>query len=222
LCLIRGRRRQSGRTADSEKRLVAARAQAFLRGEGVPHPALFRMKGAVRRFWTDEAMMTLVDSGMMRSEHPLDLVERLASHNDWAFDREAEDEIAIAVKGAWAEYSLGFSWLEDLEALHVACSFQLKPPESRRQELMRLISFVNEQLWFGHFDLWDDGQMIMFRHSLLLAGGMEPTQRQCEKLMQIAVETCEKYFQAFQFTVWAGKSARDSLEGAMFVTAGQA
>jgi hypothetical protein len=166
--------------------------------------------------------MNWADSAAGRSEHPLDLVERLASRNEWTFDREGEDEIAIAVKGAWAEYSVGFTWLEDLEALHVACSFQLTPPESRRQELMRLVTLVNEQLWLGHFDLWDDGKMIMFRHSLLLAGGTEPTQLQCEKLLLIAVETCEKYYQAFQFTVWAGRSARDSLEGAMFVTAGQA
>jgi hypothetical protein len=166
--------------------------------------------------------MILSDTGATRSEHPLDLVERLAMRHEWAFDREADDEIAIAVKGNWSEYSLGFTWLGDLEALHVACSFSLKAPDSRRQELMKLISMINEQLWLGHFDLWDGEKMVMFRHSLLLVGGTEPTPQQCEKLMQIAVETCEKYFQAFQFTVWAGRSARDSLEGAMFVTAGEA
>jgi hypothetical protein len=166
--------------------------------------------------------MILPEIGATRSEHPLDLVERLASRNQWAFDREGDDEIVIAIKGDWSEYNLGFTWLEDLEALHVACSFHLKAPESRRPELIKLISMINEQLWLGHFDLWDGEKMIMFRHSLLLVGGTEPTSFQCEKLMQIAVETCEKYFQAFQFTVWAGKSARDSLEGAMFVTAGQA
>jgi hypothetical protein len=32
----------------------------------------------------------------------------------------------------------------------------------------------------------------------------------------------ERYFQAFQFVVWAGKSARESLDAAMFQTAGEA
>ncbi len=166
--------------------------------------------------------MTLIEPGAARSEHPLDLVERLASRHEWQFDREGDDEIAIAVVGVWAEYSLAFTWLDDLEALHVACSFSLKAPQSRRQELLKLIALINEQLWLGHFDLWDGENMVMFRHSLLLAGGMDPSPAQCERLMLIAVETCEKYFQAFQFTVWAGKPARDSFESAMFVTAGQA
>lgn len=166
--------------------------------------------------------MILSDPGTRRSEHPLDMVERLASFNQWAFDREADDEIAISVKGNWAEYSLAFTWLDDFEALHVACSFNLKASDARRPELAKLMAMINEQLWLGHFDRWDDEKMVMFRHSLLLAGGAAPTTFQCEKLMQIAVETCEKYYQAFQFTVWAGRSARDSLEGAMFVTAGEA
>jgi hypothetical protein len=166
--------------------------------------------------------MILPEDGAPRSEHPLDMIERLVARLDWAFDRAGDDEIAIAVKGNWAEYELGFTWLEDLEALHVACSFNLRAPENRKAELMKLIGMINEQLWLGHFDLWDGEKMIMFRHSLLLVGGAEPTQQQCERLMQIAVETCEKYFQSFQFTVWAGKPARDALEGAMFVTAGEA
>jgi hypothetical protein len=166
--------------------------------------------------------MTLTDPGAARSEHPLDLVERLASRHQWSFDRDADDEIAISVKGAWAEYALSFAWLDDLEALHVSCAFSLKPPENRRGELMKLVSLINEQLWLGHFDLWEGEHQMMFRHSLLLAGGTEATTIQCERLMQIALETCEKYFQAFQFTVWAGRSARDALETAMFVTAGQA
>jgi hypothetical protein len=198
-------------------------AQAFLRGEKAWWLRCFRPLHAVLDdSGMEEARMTLAFPGAARSEHPLDLVERLASRNSWAFDREADDEIAIAVQGAWAEYSLAFTWLDDLEALHVACSFSLKAPDNRRSELMKLISLINEQLWLGHFDLWEGETMVMFRHSLLLAGGTEPTTHQCEKLMQIAVETCEKYFQSFQFTVWAGRSARDSLEGAMFVTAGQA
>jgi hypothetical protein len=157
-----------------------------------------------------------------RSEHPLDLVERLATLNDWSFDRDAEDEIAIAITGGWTEYNVAFTWLEDVEALHVACAFNLKAPERRRQELLNLIALANEQLWLGHFDLWPSENVVMFRHSLLLAGGMEPSISQCERLVQLAVEACEKYYQAFQFTVWAGKSAREALESAMFATAGEA
>ena len=38
-----------------------------------------------------------------RAEHPVDVVERLAALNDWAFDRADEDEISILVSGAWTQ-----------------------------------------------------------------------------------------------------------------------
>ena len=62
----------------------------------------------------------------------------------------------------------------------------------------------------------------MFRHALLLAGGAEPTPGQCEILLKASVDACERYFQAFQFVVWAGKTAREAIEGVLFVTEGEA
>ena len=65
---------------------------------------------------------------------------------------------------------------------------------------------MNEQLWIGHFDLWTQDGMVMFRHALVLAGGVEATGQQCEALLGSALEACERYFPAFQFVVWAGKA----------------
>ena len=81
---------------------------------------------------------------------------------------------------------------------------------------------VNEQLWVGHFDLWNTENAVMFRHALLLAGGAEPTQRAMRDDARVAVEACERYFQAFQFVLWAGKSAREALDSVLFETEGEA
>ncbi|HVG49120.1 MAG TPA: YbjN domain-containing protein, partial [Rubellimicrobium sp.] len=89
-----------------------------------------------------------------RLEHPLDVVERLASLRDWIFDRAETDEMSVSVSGSWADYHIAFTWIEDVEALHVACAFDLKVPDRRRQEVLQLLSYINEQLWVGHFDLW--------------------------------------------------------------------
>ena len=35
--------------------------------------------------------------------NPLDIVERLASVNDWSFERASDDEITILVTGRWAD-----------------------------------------------------------------------------------------------------------------------
>ena len=161
-----------------------------------------------------------LDTG--RSEHPLDVVERLAAIRDWIFDRAETDEMSVSVAGRWADYHIAFTWIPDVEAVHVACVFDLKISERRRQEILQLISLINEQLWVGHFDVWTGESVIMFRHALLLAGGAEPTHGQCEVLLKTATEACERFYQAFQFVLWAGKSAREALDAVLFETQGEA
>ncbi len=157
-----------------------------------------------------------------RSEHPLDIVERLASLRDWIFDRAETDEMSVTSPGRWTDYQVAFTWIEDVEALHVACAFDLKVPERQRIEVLRLIALINEQLWIGHFDLWSSDGVVMFRHALLLAGGAVPTHPQCAMMMKAAVDACERHYQAFQFVVWAGKGAREALDAVLFETQGEA
>lgn len=166
--------------------------------------------------------MELLELEASREIHPVDVIEHVANTNDWSFERSNDDEISISVTGLWTEYQVSFSWMEDFEALHLACAFDLKVPEGRAVEVMRLLSMINEQMLFGHFDLWEQEGAIMFRQSLLLAGGAEPTSRQVEGLLTNALEACECYFQAFQFVVWSGTGARDALASVLFETKGNA
>ena len=101
------------------------------------------------------------------------MVERIAAINDWSFERAGDDEITILVGGKWSDYQVSFTWMHDIEALHLACAFDLKVPERRRGEVQQLIALINEQMWVGHFDLWTKDGMVMFRHALVLAGGVE-------------------------------------------------
>ena len=166
--------------------------------------------------------MSLIDIEQDRLSNPVDVIEQIAALNDWAFERSGDDELTIAVGGHWCDYHISFSWMEEREAVHLACSFDLKVPEARKIEVMRLLSAVNEQMWIGHFDLWSQEGVIMFRQALLLSGGADPNNAQVERLLVTAIEACERYYQAFQFVVWAGKSAAEALETVLFETAGEA
>jgi len=42
--------------------------------------------------------------------HPIDIVETLAQHHAWEFDRVGDDQIAMAVEGQWRSYSLTLAW----------------------------------------------------------------------------------------------------------------
>ena len=166
--------------------------------------------------------MSLSPRDVDRTENPVDLIERLAASNQWSFDRDEEDEISISVAGGWTDYNIAFTWLQDMEALHVACAFDLKVPGPRRAEILALLALINEQMWIGHFDIWPGDGVIMFRHALLLAGGAELNGKQCEAVLTSAVMACERYYQAFQFVVWAGKTGREALDTAMIETRGEA
>lgn len=165
--------------------------------------------------------MSLLEIEYERDIHPVDLVEQVASVNDWHFER-TDDEISMSVTGIWSDYEVSLSWMEDFEALHLACAFDLKVPKNRVAETIRLISQVNEQLLIGHFDLWQQDGAVMFRQTLLLNGGAEPTAEQLECLLSAALEACERYYQAFQFVVWAGKKTPDALDAVLFETHGTA
>jgi len=112
--------------------------------------------------------------------------------------------------------------MSEIEAMHLACAFDLKAPARCRGELIELVTMINEQLWIGHFDFWNKDGLIMFREALMLAGGGTPSDAQCEALLAAAVDACERYFPAFQFVAWAGKKARESLEATLFETSGEA
>ncbi len=166
-------------------------------------------------------MMTAAGQDYNRLSHPVDLMEHIACVQDWIFERSSEDELTVSVAGAWCDYHISFNWRDDLESLHMACAFDFKVPRNRLTEIYRLLVLINEQLWLGHFDIWSGEGLLLYRQGLML-NGAEPTAKQCEALLQAALDTCERYYQAFQFVVWAGKRAEDAMASTIFETEGQA
>ena len=166
--------------------------------------------------------MSLIELPEEDRVNPVDVVEQLAAVNCWSFDRTSDDEITISIAGKWTDYHVSFTWMDEIESLHLACAFDLKVPEPRRIEVRQLVSHVNEQLWVGHFDLWERDGMVMFRHALVLTGGVAASGEQCSAVLDAALDACERYYQAFQFVIWAGKPAHEAMSAAMFDTAGEA
>jgi hypothetical protein len=153
--------------------------------------------------------------------NPVDMVEQIATVHDWSFERSAPDELTLSVAGTWCDYHISLTWREDLEALHLACAFDFRVTRERLNEVHRLLAQINEQLWLGHFDLWQQDGMLLYRNGLLLAGAGTHA-GQCEGLLKAALEACERYYQTFQFVMWAGRSAEQALAATMLETQGTA
>jgi hypothetical protein len=154
--------------------------------------------------------------------NPLDRVERIAEAYEWAFSRTGASEVTMEIAGGWSDMQVALNWRDEFEILHAAVSLEVKVPAARRDEVAKLIARINEQLLIGHFDLWHSDGSLLFRNSLLLTGNAEANDAQCEALIRFAVETCERYFPAVQFVVWAGQNAQEALEAAMIDTWGEA
>lgn len=161
-------------------------------------------------------------TGLRDSNNPLDVIEALLAENEWAYERPAEDELTAIIQGHWCTHHLSFTWHDQLEAMHLACTFDVKVPKDKRNEIAILLTLINEQLWCGHFDMWSDDGMLIFRHGILLHGQAELTAEQAQALFELPIDASERYYPAFQFVLWGDKSAVDAMTSAMLDTAGEA
>ncbi|HJN25152.1 MAG: YbjN domain-containing protein [Rhodospirillales bacterium] len=157
-----------------------------------------------------------------QSQHPLDVIERIVDDNDWISDRRNDQEMAVQVPGRWCDYSMFFAWNDTADAMHFTCAFDMRVPEENREQVHELLILINEKMWLGHFGIWDDEGLPMYRHALPLRGTHGPSLGQMEDMVETAIMECERFYPAFQYTIWGGKSAADSITAAMIDTVGEA
>ena len=167
-------------------------------------------------------MTAALDASPEPSPNPLDIVEEIVAANQWPFDRPSEDELVVEITGKWCDYRLYFMWRDDVSALHFTCAFDARVPNTRRRDANDLLALVNEKLWIGHFGMDSDDGMPVFRHAVLLRGAPGASSESLEDMVDIAIAECERFFPAFQFVLWGGKSPAEALQAAMLECAGEA
>ncbi|MDP6343335.1 MAG: YbjN domain-containing protein, partial [Alphaproteobacteria bacterium] len=106
--------------------------------------------------------------------------------------------------------------------LQLACAYDMRVPEKRLPDVHALLAMVNERMWLGHFDLWSEDGVPMYRHAVLTRGGDGPSVIQMEHLIEVAITECERFYPAFQFLIWGGKSPGEAIAAAMLETVGEA
>ncbi|MEL6171187.1 MAG: YbjN domain-containing protein, partial [Pseudomonadota bacterium] len=122
--------------------------------------------------------MSLSEQYLQEDLHPIDIVENLATHHEWDFDRIGDDQIAMAVEGQWRTYSITLAWSAYDETLRMVCTFEMEPPEQKLPILYELLNSVNDQCWAGAFSFWGDQNLMVYRYGLIMAGaqGVSPEQ----------------------------------------------
>lgn len=154
--------------------------------------------------------------------HPIDIVETLAEHNDWDFDRIADDQIAMAVEGSWRTYSVTLAWCAPDETLRLVCTFEMEPPAEALPGLYEALNRANDLCWAGAFAFWPDQQMMVYRYGLVLSGGAVAGPEQIDRMLMAAVVNCERFYPAYQLVCWAGRSPAEAMEVAIAEAYGRA
>ena len=166
--------------------------------------------------------MALSEQFLQEDLHPIDLVEHIAAHHDWEFDRIADDQIAMAVEGQWRTYSITLAWSDYDETLRLVCSFEMEPPTDTLPAMYKALNAVNDQCWAGAFTFWEEQQLMVYRYGLVLAGGQVACPDQVDTMIRAAVLSAERYYPAFQLVVWGGREPEEALQVAIAEAYGRA
>ena len=166
--------------------------------------------------------MALSESYLEDDIHPIDIVEHLAEHHDWDFDRLGDDQIAMAVEGQWRTYSLTLAWSGYDETLRMVCTFELDPPAEKMAGFYELINQINDQCWAGAFTYWTEPKLMVYRYGLVLAGGQMATADQIDTMIGAAVMSAERYYPAMQLLIWGDKTPAQAMQAAIAEAYGRA
>ena len=154
--------------------------------------------------------------------HPIDIVEHIAEHHEWDFDRIADDQIAMAVEGQWRTYSITLAWSGFDETLRMICTFEMQPPKEKLGALFEVLNSINDQCWAGAFTFWQDHSLMVYRYGLVLSGGQVASPEQIDTLISSAVGSAERYYPALQLVVYGDQTPKQALKVAIAEAYGRA
>lgn len=166
--------------------------------------------------------MALSEQYLTEDLHPIDIVEHLAEHHDWDFDRIADDQIAMAVEGQWRTYSITLAWSNYDETLRLVCTFEMEPPEEKLPQLYQILNDVNDQCWAGAFTWWAEQKLMVYRYGLVMTGAQGVSPEQVDTLITAAVMSAERFYPAFQLVIWGDRTPTDALQVAIGEAYGRA
>jgi hypothetical protein len=153
---------------------------------------------------------------------PVEMLASLFEARDWPYEYVGEDEISGEVKGSWTTYQFQAIWRPEDHVLQLLCLPDIRVTEPKRAALYEALALINEQLWLGHFDVWSNGGVVLYRHGLMLGddGMLGPSQAQM--IVEAAIEECDRFYPVFQFILWGDKTPTEALAAALVDAAGEA
>ena len=153
---------------------------------------------------------------------PVEMLAALFDAHGWTYEYVGEEEICGEIPGSWTTYQLRAIWRGDDNVLQLLCLPDVRVPGAKRRQAFELLALVNEQLWLGHFDLWSQGGVLLYRHGIMLGEEAMLSLGSARMAVETAIAECDRFYPAFQFVLWGDKGPREALDAALVDAAGEA
>lgn len=153
---------------------------------------------------------------------PVEMLCALFEAHGWAYEQGSEDEICVEIPGSWAAYQLRAIWRREDRVLQLLCLPDIRVSDEKRATAFELLALINEQIWLGHFDIWSQGGMLLYRHGLMLGDDGMLSVDMAQMAIETAIAESDRFYPAFQFLLWGDKSPRAALDAAMVDAVGEA
>jgi hypothetical protein len=155
-------------------------------------------------------------------DRSMDVVEQTLLAADWACERSEEGLIHCASLTRWGEFGGMFAWRDEPASLNFSLTMDLRAPNAKHAAISELLRRMNERLWLGHFDYWTDEGVAVFRHTIPMLDRISPDPGEIAAVLAAALDAADQFLPAFNFVVWAGKSAEEAVTAVAFETHGEA
>ena len=153
---------------------------------------------------------------------PVEMMAAVFEAHGWPCEFVNDDEICGEIPGSWTTYQVRCVWRAEDRVLQLLCLPEVRVADHKQRAAHELLALINEQLWLGHFDIWSQGGVLVFRHALLLADDGMLGLATAQAAIDNAVAECDRFYPAFQFVLWGDKGAREALDAALVDAAGEA
>lgn len=153
---------------------------------------------------------------------PVDMLAALFEAHGWPVEFVRDDEVTTEIPGSWTTYQVRGVWRAEDRVLQLLCLPDVRVAEAKLEPARELLALANEQVWLGHFDLWSQGGVLVYRHAAMLGDDGLLSLSMAQALVDNAISECDRFYPAFQFVLWGDKTARAALDAALVDAAGEA
>jgi len=155
-------------------------------------------------------------------DRSMDVVEQTLLAADWACERSEEGLIHCASLTRWGEFGGMFAWRDEPASLTFSLTLDLRAPHVKQTAISDLLRRINERLWLGHFDYWNEDGVAVFRHTIPMLDRIAPDPGEVAAILAAALDAADQFLPAFNFVVWAGKTPEEAVTAVVFETHGEA